>query len=57
MSDTRESLIKEYADELFSEQKESCSQGGVKFDAAAAREYAIAEATTFVDRCIAVGRA
>lgn len=55
MSDTRESLIKELADEIYAEMKESCAQGGVEFDKIEDRKYADAEATLFVNRCILIG--
>ena len=54
-NDTRESLIKELADEKYAEMEESCAQGGVKFDKNEAMKYAIHEATLFVNRCILVG--
>lgn len=55
MNDTRESLIKELADEKYAEMEENCAQGGVKFDETEARKYADTEATLFVNRCILVG--
>lgn len=56
MADTRESLIKELVEEMYSEMEESCAQGGVKFDKEEAMKYAINEATSFVDRCILIGK-
>lgn len=55
MTDTRERLIKELADEKYAEMQESCAQGGVKFDSEEAMKYAIQEAALFVNRCILVG--
>ena len=56
-NDTRESLIKELADEKYAEMEESCVQGGVKFDKEEAMRFAIHEATLFVNKCILVGMA
>lgn len=53
MTDTRESLAKELAEERFAADVESCQQGGCKIDFTVDDYYA--EALQFVNRCILVG--
>lgn len=53
--DTRESLIEEYANELYENQKAWALEGGVAFDIEYSKADTLKDATDFVDRCIKLG--